>query len=160
MESYKLVIFLAFCITLCYAKVDAGSNATSTVPPEKQTYVVSSSIFPSDLSWNTGFGQALIFVGAAAFSFVLIGGLTLLLAPLFGYKVCAILGNCNKEAITYSAEGTLQNPAQSNTYNNDWGTAAPYFLQAPYTTYGKRSVEYIKPILETLAKTYEQSKRR
>lgn len=84
--------------------------------------------FLADLSWKTGFGQALIFVGAAAFSFILVGGLTLLMAPVFGYKVCSVLGNCEPIATTYSAAGTLQNPAQtqSNTFNDGYFPLYPY----------------------------------
>lgn len=59
MESYKLVLIFALCITLCYAKVDASTDANnvnpseklvnSTAPAEKQTYntAVQSSFFPS-----------------------------------------------------------------------------------------------------------------
>lgn len=74
-------------------------------------------------------------MGAAAFSFVLVGGLTLLIAPLFGYKICALLGNCEPIVTTYSTGGNLQNPAQANSYSDYYGT---YYATAPYATYQKR----------------------
>lgn len=93
-------------------------------------------LFPiADLSWKTGFGQALIFVGAAAFSIVLLGGLTLLAAPVFGYKVCSVIGNCEPVVTPYSNGGNLQNPTQGNSYTDLY---SPYYATAQYGNYRKR----------------------
>lgn len=91
-------------------------------------------LISAELSWKTGLGQAFVYVGIAAFSFVLVAGLTLLFAPLFGYKSCAIFGNCESSAVAYSSGGNLQNPSQTSLFS-DYG---PYYAGTPYNGYKKR----------------------
>lgn len=49
----------------------------------------------------------------------ILAGLTWLIAPFFGLRLCNVLGNCEKAAITHSNGGNLQDPTvQGNSFSD------------------------------------------
>ncbi|KAM7249441.1 hypothetical protein ACFE04_008343 [Oxalis oulophora] len=105
-----------------------------------------------DLSWKNGFEQALAVTGIIIGSFVILGGLAWLLTPVFGYRICTILGNCESPVLTHSG-GNLQDPGQANAYPSDMYNS----VVSPYMSgYRKRSLRYVGPLLKTLASAYEK----
>lgn len=81
-----------------------------------------------DLSWKNGFEQALAVTGIIIGSLVILGGLAWLLTPVFGYRICSILGNCETPVLTHSSGGNLQDPGQANAYPSDMynSVVSPY----------------------------------
>ncbi|KAK7590108.1 hypothetical protein V9T40_001721 [Parthenolecanium corni] len=81
-----------------------------------------------DLSWKNGFEQALAVTGIIIGSLVILGGLAWLLTPVFGYRICTILGNCESQVLAHSSGGNLQDPGQANAYPSDMynSVVSPY----------------------------------
>lgn len=83
--------------------------------------------------WRSGFGQTLAYGGIIVSSLAILGGLAWLFAPFFGLKMCHLLGNCEKSAVTYSNGGNLQDPSiQTNGYSdmNQYVYPGPYNVAA------------------------------
>ncbi|XKL62260.1 hypothetical protein PGB90_002093 [Kerria lacca] len=129
---------------------DAQVTNTTAVNEKKPSYSVP--FLSEDISWKSGLEQSLTLGGIIVAGLVILGGLAWLLAPIFGYRICTLLGNCEVPSITHSTGGNLQDPSHTNSFSDTYNT--PYVSYAP--GYRKRSLNYIGPILKTLASAYEK----
>lgn len=87
--------------------------------------------------WRSGIGQTLAYGGIIISTLAILTGLAWLFTPLFGLKMCQLVGICEKSAITHSSGGNLQDPSlQSNGYSD----MQQYVYPGPYNvaTYRKR----------------------
>ncbi len=71
-----------------------------------------------ELSWKNEIGQLLAVGGLVISGLVLIGAFVWLFGPIFGYKICTLLGTCEAEPIFYSSGGNLQEFGQPHVFPN------------------------------------------
>ncbi|XKL69088.1 hypothetical protein PGB90_006857 [Kerria lacca] len=162
MDSTKYVLFCIFGVLLNVSvlrmngvnadDVNETQKSNATIAAEKKpTYSVP--FISNDLSsWKTDVGQVLVIGSIVISSLVIIGVVAWLLSPVLGYRLCTILGNCETEVVSYSNGGNLQNFMQPNAFPNVYNT----YDSAYNGGYQKRSLNYVGPILKTLASAYEK----
>lgn len=84
-----------------------------------------------ELSWSNGFGQALAVGGITISTLILLGIFTWLLAPVFGYRLCTVLGNCETSVVlAHSNGGNLQDPGQANGYSDMYNSVVSPYMAA------------------------------
>ncbi|KAK7573546.1 hypothetical protein V9T40_010737 [Parthenolecanium corni] len=154
-----IYIFLATILifTIAFAESAESSSvkendSNNTAISEKKPYSVS--FLPDELSWRDGFGQALAVSGILISTLVVLGVFAWLLAPVFGYRLCTVLGNCEPSVVLAHSNngGNLQDPGQANGYSDMYNSVVSPYMSA----YRKRSLKYVGPLLKTLASAYEK----
>ncbi|XP_047005001.1 uncharacterized protein LOC124623558 isoform X1 [Schistocerca americana] len=93
--------------------------------------------------------------GAIILAVLVIGAILSLILPLFGIKLCYLLGTC--EHVTYFSQPLGAVGTQYDAYAN----GATFNNPVPSTAYSssayqKRSLEYVGPILKALSAAYEK----
>ncbi|XP_026807427.1 uncharacterized protein LOC113550031 isoform X1 [Rhopalosiphum maidis] len=84
----------------------------------------------------SSYGAALAAGGAVVIGVVVLLAISAIVSPLFGYRLCQIFSTCDV-------------PAAGTGYSADAYQSYP-------PTYNKRSIEYVKPILQVLNSAYEK----
>lgn len=128
--------------------VDVVASPSSAASIEKNTSAAISNyqFLPNELNVKDNLGQVLIACGAAAAGIILMGIIATIISPIFGIKLCHIIGGCESPA--------LANTVSQPNYNDVYGAYIPQ--SAAYGTYRKRSLDYVAPILKTLIAAYEK----
>lgn len=85
-----------------------------------------------ELSWRDGFGQALAVSGILISTLVVLGVFAWLLAPVFGYRLCTVLGNCEPSVVLAHSNngGNLQDPGQANGYSDMYNSVVSPYMSA------------------------------
>lgn len=84
-----------------------------------------------ELSWRNGFGQALTVGSVIISTLVILGVFAWMLAPVFGYRLCTVLGNCETSVVlAHSSGGNLQDPAQTNGYSDMYNSVVSPYMSA------------------------------
>ncbi|XP_025193064.1 uncharacterized protein LOC112593045 isoform X1 [Melanaphis sacchari] len=93
----------------------------------------------SNENWSlipNSYGAVLAAGGAVVIGVVVLLAISAIVSPLFGYKLCQIFSTCDV-------------PPAATGYSADAYQSFP-------PTYNKRSIEYVKPILQVLNSAYEK----
>ncbi|XP_049794861.1 uncharacterized protein LOC126209727 [Schistocerca nitens] len=154
LKSKKMAFHIFYVILLLC--VSASSYADDTAeddsePLDRHSLPVMN--LPEDLPANVMYFLAS--AGAIILAVLVIAAILSLILPLFGIKLCYLLGTC--EHVTYFSQplgavgtqydayangGTFNNPVPSTAYSS--------------SAYQKRSLEYVGPILKALSAAYEK----
>ncbi|PSN32991.1 hypothetical protein C0J52_21123 [Blattella germanica] len=103
---------------------------------------------PGDVSLPANMLQLVTAAGALVLGFVGVAVILSLVMPLFGIRLCHLLGTCDNFASATTAY---------SGHNYDYSTAGTY-SQPLYsnTAFQKRSLEYVGPILKALSAAYDK----
>jgi len=113
--------------------------ATVSSAIDRATAVTKATVASDNKTWSlipSSYGAALAAGGAVVIGVVVLLAISAIVSPLFGYKLCQIFSTCDV-------------PPAATGYNADAYQSFP-------PTYNKRSIEYVKPILQVLNSAYEK----
>ncbi|XP_014293271.1 uncharacterized protein [Halyomorpha halys] len=139
--NFRNSAFLAItlCCLVAYVCADDGSKLPE-VDEHDKNIIPQSTAHPSDFTFPNALTSFLTNGGIVAGAVLAIGALAVILAPIFGFKFCTLLGTCDSG---YSA-----GPSYNDYTGYQQGTYNP--------AYQKRSLEYIGPILKALGNAYDK----
>ncbi|XP_025193065.1 uncharacterized protein LOC112593045 isoform X2 [Melanaphis sacchari] len=113
--------------------------ATVSSAIDRATAVTKATISSDSKNWSlipNSYGAVLAAGGAVVIGVVVLLAISAIVSPLFGYKLCQIFSTCDV-------------PPAATGYSADAYQSFP-------PTYNKRSIEYVKPILQVLNSAYEK----
>ncbi|XP_050435623.1 uncharacterized protein LOC126842625 [Adelges cooleyi] len=143
--------FLAFAVLVtlalhaCAEDAKEVTTSTSSSAIDRATSILKASVLnDNDASkWSvvpSGYGSALATGGAVVIGVVVLLAIAAVVSPLFGYRLCQIFSTCDA--------------ATGQSFSGDGYSG---YASAPsYSTYQKRSIEYVGPILQALNSAYEK----
>ncbi|XP_015365053.1 PREDICTED: uncharacterized protein LOC107162598 isoform X2 [Diuraphis noxia] len=135
------VVFGVLAALAMHALADETKDSVpSTVSAaiDRATAVTKATI-SNDKNWSlipNSYGAALATGGVVVIGVVVLLAISAIVSPLFGYRLCQIFSTCEV-------------PPTATGYSADAYQSFP-------PTYNKRSIEYVKPILQVLNSAYEK----
>ncbi|KAL5235943.1 hypothetical protein ACI65C_003353 [Semiaphis heraclei] len=141
MKFYVVFGVLAVLVMHALADETKDNSVPSTVSAaiDRATAVTKATISNDNENWSlipNSYGAALAAGGAVVVGVVVLLAISAIVSPLFGYKLCQIFSTCDV-------------PPTVTGYSADAYQSYP-------PTYNKRSIEYVKPILQVLNSAYEK----
>ncbi|XP_069686127.1 uncharacterized protein [Periplaneta americana] len=147
-RNFYIVLFLAAALF-----TDAIAEEETT---EEHTNVdrnsLSSIRLPNDMSLPANMLQLITAAGALVLGFVGVAVVLSLVLPVFGVRLCHILGTCD----TYSTTAYSSGIGPSYDAYGTTGTYNQPTLSYASNAFQKRSLEYVGPILKALSAAYDK----
>ncbi|XP_027841327.1 uncharacterized protein LOC114122766 isoform X2 [Aphis gossypii] len=142
MKFYAVFVVLAALAVHALADETKDNSIPATVSSaiDRATAVTKATISSENKNWSlipNSYGAALAAGGAVVIGVVVLLAISAIVSPLFGYRLCQIFSTCDLP------------PAAATGYSTDAYQSFP-------PTYNKRSIEYVKPILQVLNSAYEK----
>ncbi|XP_050537106.1 uncharacterized protein LOC126903135 [Daktulosphaira vitifoliae] len=145
--NFYIVCTVLATLALHSLAEDVKENASTTSAVDRMSNSLKTNVIPNNESnneWSVvpkGYGGALATGGAVVVGIVVLLAIAAVVSPLFGYRLCQIFSTCDA-----ATTGT----AFSGDGYSGYATAPSY------STYQKRSIEYVGPILQALNSAYEK----